>query len=199
MLPGILRRLASTCQSVARHRLLLPISLLHHPWRLPARLPADPNSGGSSFSILLGAAPHLDMQYTVFGEVTEGLETLAALEEVRCAGCMHCVLHVAACMHANTCCNACRRLALLLLVLVGTRNHGSYFYHAHAGPCACMFFPHCGSCAVKFGQLPLSHLTWAASSHCAFHARVHPVQLPTRTEGIFVMPLERIEILSTYM
>ena len=27
----------------------------------------DPNSGGSSFSILLGPAPHLDMKYTVFG------------------------------------------------------------------------------------------------------------------------------------
>lgn len=28
---------------------------------------SDPNSGGSSFSILLGPAPHLDMQYTIFG------------------------------------------------------------------------------------------------------------------------------------
>ncbi|KAL6782892.1 CYN23 [Auxenochlorella protothecoides x Auxenochlorella symbiontica] len=28
---------------------------------------SDPESGGSSFSILLGPAPHLDMQYTVFG------------------------------------------------------------------------------------------------------------------------------------
>jgi cyclophilin family peptidyl-prolyl cis-trans isomerase len=28
---------------------------------------SDPNSGGSSFSVLLGAAPHLDMQYTIFG------------------------------------------------------------------------------------------------------------------------------------
>ena len=27
----------------------------------------DPNSGGSSFSILYGPAPHLDMQYTIFG------------------------------------------------------------------------------------------------------------------------------------
>ncbi len=27
----------------------------------------DPNSGGSSFSVLLGPAPHLDMTYTVFG------------------------------------------------------------------------------------------------------------------------------------
>ena len=27
----------------------------------------DPNSGGSSFSILLGPAPHLDMLYGIFG------------------------------------------------------------------------------------------------------------------------------------
>lgn len=27
----------------------------------------EPGSGTSSFSVLLGAAPHLDMQYTVFG------------------------------------------------------------------------------------------------------------------------------------
>ena len=28
---------------------------------------SDPNSGGSSFSILLGPAPHLDQEYTIFG------------------------------------------------------------------------------------------------------------------------------------
>lgn len=43
---------------------------------------SDPNSGGSSFSILLGPAPHLDMEYSVFGEVTSGLETLTALERL---------------------------------------------------------------------------------------------------------------------
>ncbi|KAK9788704.1 hypothetical protein WJX73_001257 [Symbiochloris irregularis] len=42
----------------------------------------DPNSGGSSFSITLGPAPHLDMQYTIFGEVTDGLPTLAKFEEM---------------------------------------------------------------------------------------------------------------------
>lgn len=42
----------------------------------------DPNSGGSSFSILLGPAPHLDMQYAIFGEVTRGIETLAQFEEL---------------------------------------------------------------------------------------------------------------------
>jgi cyclophilin family peptidyl-prolyl cis-trans isomerase len=42
----------------------------------------NPNSGGSSFSILLGAAPHLDMQYAIFGEVTKGIEALASMERV---------------------------------------------------------------------------------------------------------------------
>lgn len=42
----------------------------------------DPNSGSSSFSITLGPAPHLNMQYTIFGEVTDGLPTLARFEEL---------------------------------------------------------------------------------------------------------------------
>lgn len=42
----------------------------------------DPNSGGSSFSILLGPAPHLNMQYTIFGQVTKGIETLESLQQV---------------------------------------------------------------------------------------------------------------------
>ncbi|KAF5830356.1 cyclophilin-like protein [Dunaliella salina] len=40
---------------------------------------ADPNSGTSSFSILLGDAPHLDMQYTIFGAVTKGMEVIEKL------------------------------------------------------------------------------------------------------------------------
>ncbi|WIA22708.1 hypothetical protein OEZ86_009671 [Tetradesmus obliquus] len=40
----------------------------------------DPNSGKSSFSFLLGAAPHLDMKYTIFGKVTQGMEVLHKLE-----------------------------------------------------------------------------------------------------------------------
>jgi cyclophilin family peptidyl-prolyl cis-trans isomerase len=42
----------------------------------------DPNSGGSSFSIMLGPAPHLDMNYAIFGEVVSGLDPLRAMEEV---------------------------------------------------------------------------------------------------------------------
>uniref|UniRef100_A0A0E0MH02 Peptidyl-prolyl cis-trans isomerase n=1 Tax=Oryza punctata TaxID=4537 RepID=A0A0E0MH02_ORYPU len=43
---------------------------------------SDPNSGGSSFSILLGDAPHLDGQYAVFGRLTKGDDTLRKLEQL---------------------------------------------------------------------------------------------------------------------
>jgi Cyclophilin type peptidyl-prolyl cis-trans isomerase/CLD len=39
----------------------------HHEGTLSMARSSDPNSGTSSFSVLLGAAPHLNMQYTVFG------------------------------------------------------------------------------------------------------------------------------------
>lgn len=42
----------------------------------------DPNSAQSSFSILLGDAPHLDRQYAIFGQVTKGDETLKKLEQL---------------------------------------------------------------------------------------------------------------------
>jgi cyclophilin family peptidyl-prolyl cis-trans isomerase len=41
----------------------------------------DINSGESSFSILLGDAPHLDGQYTIFGEVESGMDVVAAIEK----------------------------------------------------------------------------------------------------------------------
>eukprot|EP00898_Chlorokybus_atmophyticus_P008270 jgi/Chlat1/8444/Chrsp80S07924 len=43
---------------------------------------SDPNSGTSSFSILLGDAPHLDGQYAVFGKMTYGDEVLSKLEQL---------------------------------------------------------------------------------------------------------------------
>ena len=43
----------------------------------------DPNSATTSFSVLLGDAPHLDGQYAVFGRMTAGEETLAKLEAVQ--------------------------------------------------------------------------------------------------------------------
>ena len=42
----------------------------------------DPHSGGSSFSIMLGPAPHLDGNYALFGELKSGLGTLTAFEKV---------------------------------------------------------------------------------------------------------------------
>jgi cyclophilin family peptidyl-prolyl cis-trans isomerase len=39
----------------------------------------DPDSGETSFSVLLGDAPHLDGKYTVFGEVEMGMEVVDAL------------------------------------------------------------------------------------------------------------------------
>ncbi|GAQ77981.1 cyclophilin-like peptidyl-prolyl cis-trans isomerase family protein [Klebsormidium nitens] len=42
----------------------------------------DPNSGKSSFSILLGNAPHLDGNYAIFGRVIRGDEVLARMELV---------------------------------------------------------------------------------------------------------------------
>lgn len=42
---------------------------------------ADPNSAGSQFFLMLGAAPHLDGQYTGFGRVIEGEDTLAKIAE----------------------------------------------------------------------------------------------------------------------
>lgn len=42
----------------------------------------DPDSATTSFSILLGSAPHLDEKYAVFGVLLEGEETLRRLEEL---------------------------------------------------------------------------------------------------------------------
>lgn len=43
---------------------------------------ADPNSAGSQFFLMLAPAPHLDNQYTGFGKVIQGEETLAKIEAV---------------------------------------------------------------------------------------------------------------------
>ena len=43
---------------------------------------AGPNTNGSQFFITYGKQPHLDMKYTVFGKVIDGLETLDELEKL---------------------------------------------------------------------------------------------------------------------
>lgn len=46
----------------------------HEKGILSAARTADPDSAGSQFFIMVDKAPHLDGQYTVFGEIVKGLE-----------------------------------------------------------------------------------------------------------------------------
>jgi len=46
----------------------------HEKGILSAARTADPNSAGSQFFIMVDKAPHLDGQYTVFGEIVKGLD-----------------------------------------------------------------------------------------------------------------------------
>ena len=46
----------------------------HEKGILSAARTQDPNSAGSQFFIMVDKAPHLDGQYTVFGEVVKGIE-----------------------------------------------------------------------------------------------------------------------------
>ena len=46
----------------------------HERGILSAARTADPNSAGSQFFIMVARSPHLDGQYTVFGEVIKGIE-----------------------------------------------------------------------------------------------------------------------------
>jgi cyclophilin family peptidyl-prolyl cis-trans isomerase len=44
---------------------------------------ADPNSAGSQFYVCFAPAPHLDGQYTVFGQVTEGMDVVREVEKLK--------------------------------------------------------------------------------------------------------------------
>jgi cyclophilin family peptidyl-prolyl cis-trans isomerase len=72
----------------AQRALLRPLkaefSKLHHRRGTlsMARLDNDPDSACSSFSILLGPAPHLDGNYTIFGEVERGMDVVDELSKV---------------------------------------------------------------------------------------------------------------------
>jgi len=48
-----------------------------------ARRDGDVNSAESSFSFILGPAPHLDQQYTVVGEVVSGMDVLSLIENIK--------------------------------------------------------------------------------------------------------------------
>lgn len=43
---------------------------------LSAARTSDPDSAGSQFFLMVAAAPHLDGQYTVYGEVIEGMDVV---------------------------------------------------------------------------------------------------------------------------
>ena len=49
---------------------------LHDRGTLSMARSADPNSAGSQFFIVVARAPHLDNQYTAFGEVVQGMEVV---------------------------------------------------------------------------------------------------------------------------
>jgi cyclophilin family peptidyl-prolyl cis-trans isomerase len=51
-------------------------STLHTAGILSMARTNDPNSAGSQFFVMLGTAPHLDRQYTVFGKVIAGMEVV---------------------------------------------------------------------------------------------------------------------------
>ncbi len=42
---------------------------------------SDPDSAGSQFYICYGDTPHLDGQYTIFGQVTEGMDAVDAVKQ----------------------------------------------------------------------------------------------------------------------
>jgi len=48
--------------------------VVHEKGILSAARTQDPNSAGSQFFIMVAKAPHLDGQYTVFGEIVKGVE-----------------------------------------------------------------------------------------------------------------------------
>jgi cyclophilin family peptidyl-prolyl cis-trans isomerase len=58
-------------------------SLKHHRGVLSMAHGGDPNSGRSSFAILLGDAPDLDGKFTIFGRVEKGFDVLDAIKQVR--------------------------------------------------------------------------------------------------------------------
>jgi cyclophilin family peptidyl-prolyl cis-trans isomerase len=71
-------------QRAAIHRLPAEFSSVPHRRGTlsMARDTNDPDSGETSFSVLLGDAPHLDGKYTVFGEVVSGMEVLDEMCQV---------------------------------------------------------------------------------------------------------------------
>ncbi len=53
----------------------------HNPGTLAMARSSNPNSGGSQFYITLANANFLDRQYTVFGEVTDGMDVVQKIRK----------------------------------------------------------------------------------------------------------------------
>jgi cyclophilin family peptidyl-prolyl cis-trans isomerase len=76
-------------QAAAVHEIPAEFSttLKHHRGILSmAREDGKPDSGTTSFSVLLGDAPHLDGQYTIFGYVEKGMDVVDELVKTPCNG-----------------------------------------------------------------------------------------------------------------
>jgi cyclophilin family peptidyl-prolyl cis-trans isomerase len=138
----------------------------------------DRNSNRSSFSFLLGSAPHLDMNYTIFGC---GVAVCAG-----CAWLRACVRARALQRNANVGGAHVRRT----LAAAGT---------AAAWGCAQKWLPafacHTGACTATPRpprSAPCSKVTKGMDV-------LHKLEsLPTHRQGMFVMPNERVSILGTY-
>lgn len=71
-------------QLAAVHKLPLETSdLKHRAGLLSMARFDDPNSARTSFSIVLGDAPHLDGKYTIFGHVESGMDVIGKMLEVQ--------------------------------------------------------------------------------------------------------------------
>jgi cyclophilin family peptidyl-prolyl cis-trans isomerase len=75
-------------QKAAIHPLKAEFSALKHRRGVLSMAHQDnqPDSGETSFSILLGDAPHLDGNYTIFGHVESGMDVVEELIKVPCNG-----------------------------------------------------------------------------------------------------------------
>lgn len=60
-----------------------PNDLKHTPGVISMARAMSPNSAGSQFFIMHHAAPHLDGAYAAFGKVTEGMDVVNEIADVR--------------------------------------------------------------------------------------------------------------------